>query len=215
VYFYFGIIQRNYLSNDDFYSDSSLVQGLIRVEFFLLTSALTLADGSCWSLVYVSYLVLVLVSGDRTSSIDWVQLSRFHLKTETSRSPKRCVLKFDKNMKMDNAQEHNICTAVLRSETSTTFGLLSMNKCILFIVLNKGSIMIFCYLFSSALLISLKFSFIRVLRFFFYFCLLGIPFASLIRIPLRFSGLERLYCAWKRNKAFWRCNALFRTGIVK
>jgi hypothetical protein len=35
------------------------------------------------------------VSGPQigTSSIDWAQLSRFNLKTETIKSPKRCVLK--------------------------------------------------------------------------------------------------------------------------
>jgi hypothetical protein len=31
---YVGIIQRIYLSSDDFYSDSTLVLGLIHVEFF-------------------------------------------------------------------------------------------------------------------------------------------------------------------------------------
>jgi hypothetical protein len=45
---------------------------------------------------------------------------------------------------------------------------LSVNKCILFLYfLNKGSTEIFCYLFSSILVISLKFPFIHVLLFFF------------------------------------------------
>jgi hypothetical protein len=50
-------------------------------------------------------------------------------------------------------------------------GLLSMNKCIVFLqFLNKGSRVIFLiYLFSSALLISLKFPSISVLSFFFVF----------------------------------------------
>jgi hypothetical protein len=57
--------------------------------------------------------------------------------------------------------------------------LLLMNKSIVFLsFLNKGSTVIFCYLFSSALLISLNFPFICVLS---YFCLLGHSFASLIQ----------------------------------
>jgi hypothetical protein len=45
--------------------------------------------------------------------------------------------------------------------------LLSVNKYIVFLVfLNKGSTVIFCYLFSSALLISVNFPFICVLSFF-------------------------------------------------
>jgi hypothetical protein len=49
LYVVFGITQRIYLSGDDIYSDSTLVLGLIRVEFFLtfLMFVLTLADGLC------------------------------------------------------------------------------------------------------------------------------------------------------------------------
>jgi hypothetical protein len=44
---------------------------------------------------------------------------------------------------------------------------LSMNKCIvLLLLLNKDSTIIFCYFFSSALLTSLNFPFICVLTFF-------------------------------------------------
>jgi hypothetical protein len=44
--FYFGAIQRNYLCSGDFYFDSSLLLGLIRLEFFyVLMFVLTLADG--------------------------------------------------------------------------------------------------------------------------------------------------------------------------
>jgi hypothetical protein len=46
--------------------------------------------------------------------------------------------------------------------------------------LHIGSTVIFCYLFSPALFLSLNFPFICVLSFF--FCLLGLPFASLTRI---------------------------------
>jgi hypothetical protein len=47
-----------------------------------------------WSvlcLVYIPYLVLVLVSGDRGSYVDWAQLSSFHLKTETESSLRNVV----------------------------------------------------------------------------------------------------------------------------
>jgi hypothetical protein len=42
-----------------------------------------------------------------TSSIDWVQLSRFYLKTETESSLRNVVL--NKNRAMDNVQKYNIC----------------------------------------------------------------------------------------------------------
>jgi hypothetical protein len=42
-------------------------------------------------LVYISLLVLVLVSEIGTSCVHWVQLSRFHLKTETESSLQNVV----------------------------------------------------------------------------------------------------------------------------
>jgi hypothetical protein len=58
---------------------------------------------------------------------------------------------------------------------------LSMNKRLVSLYfLNKGSTAIL--LFSSALLISLNFPFICVLSFFIFCCLLGLPFASVIRV---------------------------------
>jgi hypothetical protein len=51
-----------------------------------------------------------------TLCIDWAQLSRFYLKTETIQAPKRCVLKnkhdgvLDQDRTMDNVQKHNIYT---------------------------------------------------------------------------------------------------------
>jgi hypothetical protein len=42
-------------------------------------------------LVYISYFVLGLVPGDRANSVDWAQLSRFHLKTETESSLRNVV----------------------------------------------------------------------------------------------------------------------------
>jgi hypothetical protein len=65
--------------------------------------------------------------GDRASSIDWAQLNRFYLKTETIQSPKRCVLKYnqdgvlDKNRTMDNVQKHNICTNLTSSQTFRSY----------------------------------------------------------------------------------------------
>jgi hypothetical protein len=41
-----------------------------------------------------------------TSSINWAQLSRFHLKTDRIQSPKRVL---NKNRIVDNVQKHNNC----------------------------------------------------------------------------------------------------------
>jgi hypothetical protein len=43
----------------------------------------------------------------RISSIDWAQLSRFHLKTETESVSETCVL--NKNRTMNNVQKHSNC----------------------------------------------------------------------------------------------------------
>jgi hypothetical protein len=43
-----------------------------------------------------------------TSSIDWVQQSRFYLKTETETSLRNVVF-LNKNRTMDNVRKHNIC----------------------------------------------------------------------------------------------------------
>jgi hypothetical protein len=52
-----------------------------------------------------------------TSSIDWVQLSRFYLKTETESGLRNAVfwkinrmVFLDKDRMLDNVQKHNICT---------------------------------------------------------------------------------------------------------
>jgi hypothetical protein len=42
-------------------------------------------------LIYMSYHVLVQMSGDRDYSIDWVQLSRVYLKPETESSLRNAV----------------------------------------------------------------------------------------------------------------------------
>jgi hypothetical protein len=60
--------------------------------------------------------------------------------------------------------------ALLRSERSTASeSSIDEQICCHFIVFNKGSTVIFCYLFSSSLLISLIFSLICVLSFFLSF----------------------------------------------
>jgi hypothetical protein len=48
-------------------------------------------------------------SGIETSSIDWDQLSMFHLKTETESSLRNVVCFINKNSTMDDVQKHNIC----------------------------------------------------------------------------------------------------------
>jgi hypothetical protein len=53
---------------------------------------LTLVVGVCvCCLFYKLHLVLVLVFGDRTSSVGWARLSRCHLKTETESSLRNVV----------------------------------------------------------------------------------------------------------------------------
>jgi hypothetical protein len=49
------------------------------------------------------------------SSVDWVQVSRFHLKTETESSLRNvCVL--NKNRTVDNVEKHNECINILSSQ---------------------------------------------------------------------------------------------------
>jgi hypothetical protein len=52
---------------------------------------LALADGLCYALLVYPILVLVQVSGDRSSSIDWAQLHSFFLKKETDSSLRNVV----------------------------------------------------------------------------------------------------------------------------
>jgi hypothetical protein len=58
-------------------------------------------------LARIPYIVLVLVSGIGSSSIDWTQLSSFCLKTETESSLRNVVF-LNKNRTMDNVRKHNI-----------------------------------------------------------------------------------------------------------
>jgi hypothetical protein len=68
-----------------------------------------------------------------TSSIDWAQLSRFYLKTETDSSLRNVVLcninravYLHKDRTIDNVQKHNIYTNVPPSKTLDL-----INECIL------------------------------------------------------------------------------------
>jgi hypothetical protein len=53
-----------------------------------------------------------------TSSVDWAQLTRFHLKTDTESSLRNVVLKYKQagvlyeNKTTDNIQKYNICTSI-------------------------------------------------------------------------------------------------------
>jgi hypothetical protein len=78
---YVGTIQRIYLSNDDFYSDCTLVLCLISVDFFCFI--LTLANGLCCAWFVYPILCWSRCSEIGTGSIDWAKLSRIYLKTET------------------------------------------------------------------------------------------------------------------------------------
>jgi hypothetical protein len=71
----------------------------------LLIFLLALADSLCcaWFIYPILYWCWCPEIG--TSSIDWAQLSRFHLKTETESSLRNVVLV--KYRMMDNVQKHN------------------------------------------------------------------------------------------------------------
>jgi hypothetical protein len=85
--FYVGTIQIIYLSNDDIYSDSTVLLGLTLVVYLtILMFVLTLADGLCCDWFVYRILCWCRCPEIGTSSIDWAQLSRFHLKTETESS---------------------------------------------------------------------------------------------------------------------------------
>jgi hypothetical protein len=55
-----------------------------------------------------------------TSSIDWAQLSRFYLKTETESSLRNVVF-LHKGRTMDNGQQHNICTNAPSEQTFRSY----------------------------------------------------------------------------------------------
>jgi hypothetical protein len=65
-----------------------------------------------------------------TSSINWVQLSRFYLKMETESSLRNVVFYninrtvfLDKDRMMDNIQKHSICSNVQSSQTFRSYEL--------------------------------------------------------------------------------------------
>jgi hypothetical protein len=62
-------------------------------------------------LVYISYLALVLYPKIGSSSIDWPQLSRFYLKTETESILRNVIL--NTNRTMDNVQKRNNYTGYI------------------------------------------------------------------------------------------------------
>jgi hypothetical protein len=86
---YVGTIQRIYLSRYYFYSDSTLVLGLIHMEFNVLMLCLTLTDGLCCACLCCCRCLEI-----GTSSIDWAQMNRFYLKAEIKSSPKHCFMRW-------------------------------------------------------------------------------------------------------------------------
>jgi hypothetical protein len=60
-----------------------------------------------------------------TSPIDWAQLSRFHLKTESESSPRKVVC-FNKNRAMVYVQKHDNCVNIPSSRTSKHLCLLNI-----------------------------------------------------------------------------------------
>jgi hypothetical protein len=105
--------------------------------------------------------------------------------------------------------------ALLSSERSYNFWVfyrwINILPCYSF--LNKGSTVDFCYLFSSALLVSLNFPFISVLSYFSSFtytvCFIYLDY-RLIRITSpNYSGLARIFCTSLFE--WFKCSSKLRT----
>jgi hypothetical protein len=104
--FYVCTLQRIYLSSDDINSDRTLVLLPISMEFLIiLMFVLTLADGLCCDWFLHRILCWCRCPEVWASSIEWAQLSRFHLKTESESNLWNTVL--NKKRRMHNAQKHN------------------------------------------------------------------------------------------------------------
>jgi hypothetical protein len=58
-----------------------------------------------------------------TSSVDWAQLNRFYMKTETESSLRNVVFSII-NKTMANVQKHNICSTVPSSQTFRSYSIL-------------------------------------------------------------------------------------------
>jgi hypothetical protein len=115
---YVGTIRRICLSSYDLFWDNSLVQGLIRVDFFLIFKVfvLALADGLCCACVLYHIWFWYRCPEIGTSSTDLSQLSTFYLKTETE-SSLRNVAVLNKNMAMGIVEKHYICINIPSSQT--------------------------------------------------------------------------------------------------
>jgi hypothetical protein len=86
-------MQKVHLSSNDIYFDSTLVRFLKRVEFFnvFLMFVLTLTDGLCCASFVYPIMCWCWCPETGTGSIDWAQLSKFHLKTEIESSLRNIV----------------------------------------------------------------------------------------------------------------------------
>jgi hypothetical protein len=128
--FYVGTMQRICFFSDDFYSDSTLILTTIAVKqcrdigarshvcgvlLVFLIFVLILADGLCCAWFIYPILFWYWCPETGTSSNDWDELNRFHLKTETDSSlRKHCVLNI--NMRMDKVQKHTYCIKLTLSQ---------------------------------------------------------------------------------------------------
>jgi hypothetical protein len=121
-------IHRIYLCSDDFYSDSTLVLGFIRAEFFnVLMFCLNSRRRFVLCLACIPYLCWYRYPEIETSSIDWAHLSRLILKTETESGLRNVVL--NKNRTMDNVQKHNSCINMPPSQTFRSYSDLLRYSC--------------------------------------------------------------------------------------
>jgi hypothetical protein len=119
-----GAIQGNGLFSEESCSDNNnlevrhgqldmQVSDLMSVNFYGFNICLHCLKYSGPCLVNVSYLALMLVSGDGSGCICWVQLSRFHLKTARGFCLWNVVL--IKNRTTDYVQKHNNWSSVCPS----------------------------------------------------------------------------------------------------
>jgi hypothetical protein len=81
---------------------------------------LALADGLCYSWLAYPICCLYRCPEIGSTSLDWAQLSRFYMKTETE-SSLRNVMFMNKNRMMDNIQKYNIFINVPSSQTLRSY----------------------------------------------------------------------------------------------
>jgi hypothetical protein len=104
-FFNVGTIYRICLFSDDFYSDNSLILTTVLKQCMDIGAR----HHMCGALGLYTLSCIGAVVETGTSSINWVQLCKFHLNTETESNYQNVEGCLNKNTRVDNVQTHNIC----------------------------------------------------------------------------------------------------------